>query len=120
MRKTGPTNYILRKTIKTLRSYANRYNAGIWRYVAEILEKPTRRRVVVNVSKINKHAREGDIVVVPGKVLGAGVVNHRVTVAAIAFSQQAINKIKASGGRVLHILELMHENPRGSNVKVIT
>lgn len=120
MRRTGPTNYVLRKTIRVLRSYSHKYNCGIWRYVAELLEKPTRKRIVVNLSKINRYTQEGDVVVVPGKVLGAGQISHSVTVAAIAFSYQAINKIKTAGGRVLHILELINENPRGSNVKVIT
>jgi large subunit ribosomal protein L18e len=58
-------------------------------------------------------------VVVPGKVLGAGKLNHPVTVAAIAFSEQALQKIKAAGGRAIHILHLIEENPRGSNVKII-
>lgn len=119
MRRTGPTNYVLRKTIRMLRSYANKYNANVWRYISELLEKPARRRIVVNVSKINRYTQNGDVVVVPGKVLGAGNINHRVTVAAVAFSQQAISKIKTAGGRVLHILELLNENPNGSNVKVI-
>ncbi|MEM3979829.1 MAG: 50S ribosomal protein L18e, partial [Ignisphaera sp.] len=94
-------------------------DANIWRYVAELLEKPTRKRVVVNLSKINRYTNEGDVVVVPGKVLGAGKIDHKVVVAATSFSQSAIQKIKAAGGRVVHILELLQENPRGSNVKVI-
>lgn len=119
MRRTGPTNYVLRRAIRILRSYANRYNARIWKYVAELLELPTRRRIVVNISKINRFTKDGDVVVVPGKVLGAGILNHRVTVAAAAFSKGAVMKIKAAGGRAIHILELLEENPRGSNVKVI-
>lgn len=119
MRRTGPTNYVLRKTIRILRSYANKYNASIWGYIAELLEKPARRRVAVNISKINRYTNDGDLVIVPGKVLGAGSLDHKVTVAAIAFSQQAIQKIKTAGGRVIHVLELLQENPRGSNVKVI-
>ncbi|MCC6015956.1 MAG: 50S ribosomal protein L18e [Desulfurococcaceae archaeon] len=119
MRRTGPTNYVLRKTIRVLRSYANRYNAAIWRYLAELLEKPARKRIVVNISKINRYTDDGDIIVVPGKVLGAGNLDHKVTVAAIAFSQQAIQKIKAAGGNVMHILELLQINPKGGNIKVI-
>uniref|UniRef100_A0A7C2VB19 Large ribosomal subunit protein eL18 n=1 Tax=Ignisphaera aggregans TaxID=334771 RepID=A0A7C2VB19_9CREN len=119
MRRTGPTNYVLRKTIRLLRSYANKYNARVWRYVAELLARPARRRVVVNLSKINRHAKDGDTIVVPGKVLGAGIIDRKVTVAAVAFSQQAVLKIKASGGKVLHVLELVKENPHGTNVKVI-
>jgi len=117
--RTGPTNYVMRKTIRILKSYANKYNADIWRYAAELLEKPARRRIAVNISKINRYTKDDDIVVVPGKVLGAGNLDHKVTVAALAFSQQAIQKIKASGGKVMHILELIQINPSGSNTKVI-
>lgn len=120
MSRTGPTNYVLRKTVRILRSYAHKYNANVWRYVADLLEKPARKRIVVNLSKINRCTSEGDIVVVPGKVLGAGKIDHKIIVAATGFSQQAIQKIKVAGGRVIHILELLQENPQGSNVKVIT
>ncbi|HIE56236.1 MAG TPA: 50S ribosomal protein L18e, partial [Chromatiaceae bacterium] len=84
MRKTGPTNIVLRKTIRLLRKYAKEYKAPIWRYVAEILSKPSRKRVIVNLSKINRYTNNNEVVVVPGKVLGAGTLKHSVTVAAVA------------------------------------
>ncbi len=118
-KRTGPTNIVLRMTIRRLRGTANKYKASVWRYVAELLERPRRLRVEVNVSKINRYTNAGDTIVVPGKVLGAGSIDHPVTVAAIAFSAEAIRKITSAGGRVLHILQLVEENPRGSNVKII-
>ncbi|RLG77386.1 MAG: 50S ribosomal protein L18e [Thermoprotei archaeon] len=119
MRRTGPTNYVLRITIRKLRKVAREHKALVWRYVAELLQRPARRRVVVNVSKINRYSKENEIVVVPGKVLGAGIIDHPVTVAAIGFSRSAVEKIRSAGGRVMHILELIRENPRGSGVRVI-
>ncbi len=119
MKRTGPTNIILRRTIRVLRKAARANKAPIWRVVAEWLEKPRRQRVAVNVSKINRYTGPNDVVVVPGKVLGAGRLDHPVTVAAIAFSQQALEKIRAAGGRAIHILQLLEENPRGSRVKII-
>lgn len=118
-KRTGPTNILLRKTIRELRKLANKNNAPIWDYVAELLERPTRLRYETNVSRINRYTKPGDVVVVPGKVLGAGVLSHPVTVAAIAFSEQALRKITTAGGRAIHILQLAQENPRGSNVKII-
>ncbi len=120
MRRTGPTNIVLRKTIRMLKKAANQHNAPIWDAVAEKLSAPRRRRVAVNLSKINRYTSEGDTVVIPGKVLAAGALNHPVTVAAAAFSQKAVEKIQAAGGRVIHILQLVEENPRGSGVKIIT
>jgi len=119
LRRTGPTNIILRKLIRELRKYANKYGAAVWDYVAELLEKPSRRRVVVNLSKINRYAREGEVVVVPGKVLGAGILSKPVVIAAVGFSEKAIEKIRLAGGKAMFIGDLIKENPRGSGVRVL-
>ncbi|OYT39471.1 MAG: 50S ribosomal protein L18e [Desulfurococcales archaeon ex4484_58] len=119
MKKTGPTNIVLRKTIRVLYKASREHKAPIWRAVAEELEKPRRRRRAVNISRINRYTNEGDTVVVPGKVLGAGVLDHPVTIAATGFTRTALEKIKAVNGRAIHILDLLRENPRGNNVKII-
>ncbi len=119
MKRTGPTNVHLRRLIHLLRKKARENRAAIWRRVAELLERPTRIRPEVNLSKINRYTREGDTVVVPGKVLGAGRLDHRVVVAAYAFSAKAREKIEAVGGEALTIPQVMERNPRGSGVKII-
>ena len=118
-KRTGSTNIIVRRTIRVLKSAANKNNAPIWRCVAELIDRPRRLRVEVNLSKINRYTQSGDVVIVPGKVLGAGSMDHPVTVAALGFSRQAVEKIRAAGGKVVHILQLIEENPRGSRVKII-
>ena len=119
MRQILHTNLYKRRLIRLLIKAARTNKAAIWRYVAELLAKPRRQSIRVNISKINRYTRDGEVVVVPGKVLGAGSLDHRVTVAAFAFSEKALAKIKESGGRVLTIEELLEENPRGSNVRII-
>jgi len=113
------TNVQLLALIKLLKKKAREHKARIWRYVAELLEKPKRLRPQVNISKINRYTQPGDIVVVPGKVLGAGILKHKVHVAAFSFSETAKKKILDAGGRVMNIEELVNENPKGSNVKII-
>jgi large subunit ribosomal protein L18e len=71
------------------------------------------------VSKINRYTEPNDYVIVPGKVLGAGELDHPVTVAAFSFSKTAIDKITRAGGRVISIFKLLEERPTGSNVKII-
>lgn len=110
------TNSELLKLIRALRK--NR-EGKIWRDLAERLSKPRSRRAVVNVSRINRYTVEGDVVVVPGKVLGAGKLTHPVCVAAFSFSKTARGKILEAGGECITIQELMERNPRGSNVKII-
>jgi large subunit ribosomal protein L18e len=113
------TNIVLRKAIEELRKQASINNAPIWSSIAEELSKPTRRRRAVNISRINRYSKPGDVVVVPGKVLGAGNIDHPVTVAAFGFSKTALEKIVKSGGRAIFILDLVKENPTGSNIKII-
>lgn len=118
---TGPTSKELRLLIRLLRKAYRTYGAPIWRYLAELLEKPkrVRRLFVVNLSKINRYTQPGDTVVVPAKVLGAGHLDHPVTVAALKFSKSALEKIKAAGGEAISIPELIARNPKGSHVKIL-
>jgi len=119
MKRTGPTNIVLRKTIRELRKIAHTNKSPIWRRIAEELEKPRRKRRAVNISRINRYSVEGEVIVVPGKVLGSGNLDHKVTVAAIGFTKMALEKIKSVGGTPMYILDLARENPKGSNIKII-
>ena len=71
---------------------------------------------MVNIARINKYAPEGSTVVVPGKVLAIGDLDHKVNVAAWSFSENARRKIQEAGGRVLTIREIMAENPSGKDL----
>ena len=53
------------------------------------------------------HASDGDVIVVPGKVLGTGDLNRKVTVAAFSFSKSAVEKIRNAKGNVSKNLDLM-------------
>lgn len=117
--KMRSTNVQLYTLVRTLRMKARKNNARIWRYLAEMLEKPKRRRVEVNVSKINRYSEKGETIVVPGKVLGTGELKHPVTVAAFKFSLSAKEKILKVGGKTVTISELIESNPKGSNVKIL-
>ncbi len=119
MRRTGSTNIIIRRLIRSLIKASRTHDAPIWRAVAEELSRPRRRRVAVNVSRINRYTEEGDTVVVPGKVLGAGILRHPVVIAALSFSQKALEKIETAGGKALSIQELVESNPKGRNVKIM-
>ncbi len=117
--KTKTTNVYMYALIKKLRKAAREHKANIWKAVAELLEKPKRKRVVVNLYKINKLTKSGDVAIVPGKVLGVGNLDHNIKIAALAFSEKAKTKITSVGGEVLKIEELIKENPTGSNIKII-
>lgn len=119
MKKLKATNPELIGLIQELRKKSREKQAEVWRYLAERLAASKRSRMVVNVSRLNRSTNEGDIVAVPGKVLGAGKANHSMTVAAFAFSDQAQSKILQAKGSCLSIRDLIKNNPEGANVKVI-
>jgi len=119
MPKAKPTNPELLSTIHSLTKKAKDSNAPIWRDIAEDLTASKRRRIAVNLSRLNRHTKAKETVVVPGKVLGAGILSHPVTVAAFSFSAQAKLKIMKAKGKCLSIPELLESNPEGSNVRII-
>src|SRR3989344_1886309 len=119
MKRTGPTNPVAQQLITELKVVARKEDAPLWARIALDLERPTRNRRAVNVYTIDKYAKEGETVVIPGKVLGTGDLSHKVTVAAFTFSKQAVDKIHGAGGKVLAIHELLKQNPKGSKERVL-
>ncbi len=119
MRRTGPTNQDLRSLIQTLKKESIDRNVKIWKRIASDLEKPTRIRRVVNLARINRFTKEGEIIVVPGKVLGAGMIGHKVDVAAYSFSGSARQQIEKLNGKCLSIWDLLKTNPKGEKVRII-
>jgi len=117
--RTGPTNSELRNLIRELKVVAASQNVPFWKRIAFDLEKPTRSRRAVNISRIEKYARQNEIVVVPGKVLGAGEISKSVTVAAWQFSGQAKEKITKAKGSCLSIEDLMRKKPKVSELRIL-
>ena len=117
VRRTGPTNYELQTLITQLEPKAR--ESKFWKRITEELNRPSRQRRVVNVYKIDKYAQDGEMVLVPGKVLSVGELHKKVDVAAVNFSTGAKEKITQAKGRAISIPELLHENPKGKNVRIL-
>jgi len=115
---TGPTNLVLRTLIKEMRSRGHKEKNNFLLDLADKLERPTRKRAEVTLSKLNRVCKENDTVVVPGKVLN-GILEKPLNVAAFNFSAHAKRNIEKAGGKVLTIKELFHKNPKGSNVRIV-
>jgi len=105
--------------VRVVEKLARKEDSGVWASVAEELSRVRKNRREVNVYKINKHTSSGDVIVVPGKVLGDGLLEHKVVVAAFKFTQGARKKIVDAGGEPMSILDLMKKNPQGSKIKLI-
>jgi len=114
IRKTNPNLMVL---IEGLRDRGYQENVPLWVSLSKRMSKPTRHQCEVNISKINRFTKDGDTIVVPGKVLGSGELDHKVTVAAFKFSDKAKVKIDKVG-ETLTINELVEKNPKGSNIRI--
>ena len=118
-KRTGPTNVVLIKLVAELKKRSNDQEADIWRRVADDLERPTRQRRVVNLSSISRYTKENEIIVVPGKVLGSGDLQHKITISAFQYSDGAKEKIEKAGAKIVPLLELSKENPSGKGIRII-
>lgn len=111
---TGPSNYYVRKLIRDLW----KTKIKIWRKISKKLSRARKDRISPNLFRINKKTKENDIVVIPGKVLGMGELDHTITIACLDCSKSARQKIESSGSNLISIEELLEQNPKGSGVKV--
>lgn|SRR3989338_463809 len=113
------TNIQLQKLIDDLKKQSYTENVKIWKRIARDLEKPTQNQRIVNVNKLEKYMNDDEIMIVPGKVLGGGDLNKKLTVAAFKFSDSAKEKLHANKCIMYSIEELMRKNPKGKKVRII-
>ena len=90
-----------------------------WLKVAEVLSGPRRKRVNVNLEKIEEESKEGDTILVPGKVLSQGEINKKIKVVALGFSERAREKLLKSNSEVLSISEEIKKNPSAKGIKIL-
>lgn len=118
VKKTGPTNVVLRKLVIDLDNHARKNKSGFWKRVVKELEKPARIRRKVNVGEIDKVIKENEIAVIPGKVLGGGDYTKKNIVAAWDFSEKAKEKINKKG-KAIDLRKLLEDNPKGKNARLL-
>jgi large subunit ribosomal protein L18e len=117
--KRRQENPELIEATRLLKAKTREFDAPIWKTLAEKLEKSKHSRCAVNLSRINRYTKDGETVTVPGKVLGAGTLDHKVSVAAFSFSEEAKKKVEAAGGKCLTFSALLEKNSKGTDLKII-
>ena len=119
VKKVVKTNPNLIELINKLYEQSRNEDVAIWRDVAQRLERSNRRTAEVNLSDIDRHAEDGETILVPGKVLSNGDLDKKVDVVAFKFSAKAQDKIENAGGECISIEEIMESNPKGSNIRIM-
>jgi len=113
------TNEHLRSLVEELKKKAIETDVKLFKRIAVDLEKPTRNKRVVNLSRINRFTKENEFIVVPGKVLGSGDLDHALTIAAYQFSTSALDKINGSKSKALTINDLIKDQIKGKKIRII-
>ncbi|MBN1159734.1 MAG: 50S ribosomal protein L18e [Candidatus Diapherotrites archaeon] len=113
------SNPEVRGMIVEMEKLSKKEKSSFWKNVAVLLNKPRVNKPQINLWKLDKHVKDGDVVIVPGKILGYGQFSKKVTVSAFRTSESAQKKLKEAGSKVLTLTELMNENPKGKGIKII-
>ncbi|MGB9708244.1 MAG: 50S ribosomal protein L18e [Candidatus Pacearchaeota archaeon] len=93
----------------------------LWKTVAKLLTKPTRRQIVVNIEKINRMSKGDAVVIVPGKILSKGDLENNTTIVAFKFSETAKQKL-AKKANLMNFQEFIKKQNdfKGIPIKIIT
>ena len=106
-------NPVLVKTIIKAKKFKN------WLDVAAILSRPRKNKFQINLERIDQQSKEGDTIIVPGKVLSSGEINKKIRIAALSFSKEAERKLKGKKCEMTSILEEIEKNPEAKGVKIL-
>ena len=94
MRRTIEKQSVL-EWIDALKAVSGK-NAALSKRILTLASKPSRQRAEVNLQKLDKFAKAGENVVVPGKVLAAGSISKSFSISAIEYSADAVREAQGS------------------------
>ncbi|MFA5797738.1 MAG: 50S ribosomal protein L18e [Candidatus Woesearchaeota archaeon] len=111
-------NRKLQELIASLKKQSIEQKVGVWKTIALELERPTRHQRAVNLSRIEKYAKDGEVIVVPGKLLGGGEITKKVTVIAHAYSKSTAQKM-GKNATIISLEEAMKKYPKGNTLRIM-
>jgi large subunit ribosomal protein L18e len=90
-----------------------------WVEVAGLLSSPRANRTTINLDKLNEETKDGETILIAGKVLSQGELNKKIKVVASGFSEKAREKILKAKGETLSIVEEIKKNPDAKGIRII-
>jgi large subunit ribosomal protein L18e len=108
--KTKIKKQIRKKTKSNLIEILRVLNKGKNKELINILSMPRRKKIGVNIDKINKESKDVDVVIVPGKVLAVGNMNKKVKIIALSFSESARNKLEEAKCELVMLVDEIKKN----------
>jgi large subunit ribosomal protein L18e len=113
--KNQKTNDELIQLVTDLKILAIKQKSKFWKRIALEVGRPRRTQRKINLYELSKVTKPNETIIVPGKVLGTGTLDHNLNITALNFSESASDKIKNK----TTIRELMQKNPKGNKVRII-
>ena len=89
-----------------------------WVKVANILSGPRKKRINLNLEEIDKEVKDGESIVIAGKVLSQGELNKKIKIIALNFSEKAKEKLLKSKCDIQYILNEIKKNPDAKGVRI--
>jgi large subunit ribosomal protein L18e len=90
-----------------------------WLEVAGILSSPRANMINMNLDELDKQVKDGETVIVPGKILSQGDLTKKIRIVALAFSGKAKEKILKIKGETSFILEEIKKNPDAKGLRLL-
>jgi len=91
-----------------------------WIEVASILSSPRRESININLSQIDSLAKDGELIVIPGKVLSQGDINKKIKIVAYKFSEKAKERLLKSKIQISSIMDEIKKNPDAKGIRILT
>lgn len=113
------TNPVVLQMARDLKHASTKNDAPIWLKMSELALKPSSVRRTINVNKINELTKDNEVVFHPGKVLGMGLISHKITLGSFSVSNAAAKKIVEAGGKIVSYKEMIDKFPTGKGVKIL-
>ncbi len=107
------TNVEFRKTIEEASQHQK------WHEIVKILSGSTRYHSSVNLFEIDKISKEGDILIIPGKILSKGELTKKVRICGLGISKATKEKLKKSKSEFVQLLDEIKKNPKAEGIKII-
>ena len=90
-----------------------------WVKICQDLLLPKRNRISVNLERIDKESKEGDTVIIPGKVLSQGEITKKIRIISFNYSTSAEEKLSKAKIDYSYIIDEIKKNPKATGVKIL-
>ncbi|EET89811.1 MAG: 50S ribosomal protein L18e [Candidatus Micrarchaeales archaeon] len=108
--KTNAENNQIKEWIGLLKSERSKNrDRKLYGKLIKMVDMPKRKRHVVDLYKINENSNDGDVVIVPGKVLSKGSIDHKISLSAIWYSQSAKKTLEKANCSILPFSEALKQ-----------